>query len=210
MSDYHVSMRSPGVESIDFRLTGGPLDAFADHKELFAAIGFAATTWARFEAHLDAILIHVNSEAHSKDIYNPDHPVTFDRKIKLLKRWFNQHPSLAHHTENMRRLTSTGKELSLMRIQILHSILEDWDSQAQKAVFKECKWAGNEWRITSLSWTIKGLRDFGDNMNIGNKALQSISADIFTEDGLARLRTRGPRTRRLVRLFRRLRARLGF
>ena len=127
MSDYFVTMRSPGTEDIDFRLRGGPIDAFEDHKELFAAIGHAATAWARFEAHLDAILIQVNSESHSREVYNPEHPTTFARKVKLLKRWFNQHPSLSHLKEDMRRISTTAKEHSIMRNEFLHSALEEMD-----------------------------------------------------------------------------------
>jgi hypothetical protein len=39
----------------EFRLSGGPIDDCAAHQELFAAIGHAAMSWARFETHLDAI-----------------------------------------------------------------------------------------------------------------------------------------------------------
>lgn len=210
MSDYHVTMRSPGADDIDFRLRGGPIDDFQNHKDLFAAIGYAATAWARFEAHLDAILIHVNAEAHSRKIYNRDHPITFDRKVKLLKRWFNQHPGLSHLKEDMRRISSTSKELSRMRNQFLHSVLEDWDAVKQVVRFKECRWTDSHWEVTSFDWTIPGLQGFGDNMDNGNRALESISRELFTLDGLERLRIREQHIPRLVRLYRRWRAYLGF
>ena len=64
--------------------------------------------------------------------------------------------------------------------------------------------------VTSFDWTLKGLRDFGDNMNIGNRVLESISRELFTPVGIEQLRIREQRIPRLVRLFRRLRERLGF
>jgi hypothetical protein len=179
MSDYYVTMRSAGEPLVNFRFGGGPIDAFEANNRLFAAIGYAATAWSRFEQHLDAILIHVNADAHSEEIFNPEHPITFNQKIKLLKRWFNQHPSLAHISKDMRRITSTAKELSRMRNQFLHSVLEDWDTEKQRARFHECKWIGNnEWQATPVYWTIDGLTEFATNVNLGNKVLDaSLSND---------------------------------
>jgi hypothetical protein len=79
------------------RFTGGPLDSPEEMKaaaELWRAIGLAACAWARLEQHLDAVLIHVNQPKHSEKLHDPDRPIGFKRKIKLLKRWFNQHPVL--------------------------------------------------------------------------------------------------------------------
>lgn len=207
MSDYYVTLSG----KVNYRLAGGPIDEFSEHLQLFAAIGHAATSWARFESHLDAILIHVNAYEHSAIIYNPEHPITFDRKIKLLKRWFNQHPALAEFTDPIRRITSRGKELSKVRNNFLHFILEDCDEKTLKANFHGLKWIGNdEFLAQRVSITIDGLREFSSIVNAGNAWLEDISRHLFTTAALLRLRTPAPRIQRLIHLFRRWRVRLGF
>jgi hypothetical protein len=191
MSDYYVTWGASGEPKTDLRLTGGPIDSFEAHEKLFAAIGYAAMSWARFETHLDAILIQVNAAEHSKDIYRPDHPITFDRKVQLLKRWFNQHPGLAHLKDSMRALTSRAKELSKTRNQFLHCILEDWDASKQHARFNGLKWMGNdEWHATVTNMDLEFLHSFARRANIGNKWLEEMSRTLFTAETLERLRVR--------------------
>jgi hypothetical protein len=189
MTDYYITMREAGAPKSDFRLGGGPIDEHQSHQELFAAVGLLATSWARFEYHLDAILVHVNSSLHSGAIYNPEHPVSFGAKIKLLKRWFNQHPGLADLAQPMRDLTSRAKELSKIRHSILHFVLEDWDQNGQLAKFHGLKWLGNdEFEAQTVTVTIEALRSFADIVNAGNKWLEQISRSLFTDARLAQLR----------------------
>lgn len=181
-----------------FRLSGFPIDDFAAHKELFAAIGHAAMSWARFETHLDAIPIHVNAAENSDDLYNPDHPVTFGPKIKLLKRWFNQHPGLKQLKDQMRRLTSGAKNLSRLRNSVLHFILEDLDGNT--AQFHGIKYAGNDTFETKMTrMTIEELHKFATVVNAGNMILEDMSRVLFTKDALALLQKREPRTQRRAR-----------
>jgi hypothetical protein len=211
MTDYYVTLSDGGEPKIDFRLRGGPIDDFQAHQQLFAAIGHAAMSWARFETHLDAILIHVNASTHSETIYNPEHPVTFNAKVKLLKRWFNQHPSLENLADPIRKITSRSKELSQMRNRFLHFILEEWDAPNECAKFHGLKWMGNdEFRAENVRIGIEGLYQFSSIVNAGNRWLEDISRALFTREALEQLRKSAPRTRHLTRLFRRLRARLGF
>jgi hypothetical protein len=78
-------------------LTNTPLDSpteMADAAELFRVLGLASSSWMRLEMHLDMVLLFLNQPQHSEKLYNKDHPMGFRNKIKLLKRWFNQHPAL--------------------------------------------------------------------------------------------------------------------
>src|SRR4051812_38190415 len=85
-----------------------PLDdpaKMAGAAELFRAIGLAASSWSRLETHLDMVLIFLNQPQHSNEIHDRDHPIGFKRKIKLLKRWFNQHPALKIAAKDFRTLS---------------------------------------------------------------------------------------------------------
>jgi hypothetical protein len=189
MDDYYVTISEGGNPKASFRLRGGPLEDFKSHTELFAAIGYAAACWARFEAHLDAILIHVNAYEHSDIIYNPEHPITFNNKVKLLKRWFNQHPALADKTEIMRKITSHGKELSQIRNDFLHFTLEDFNAPTKEANFHGLKWMGNnEFHARNCRMTIAAFELFARKINAGNGLLEQISRDLFTRESLDKLR----------------------
>ena len=188
MHDYRVTLRSEG-KHLDFHFGGGPIDDLGPSHPLFAALGYAAASWARFESHLDAILIHINAEEHSAAIYSPDHPVSFERKIKLLKRWFNQHPALADLAEPIRELTSRAKPLARERNRMFHSVLEEWSMETATAKFHGLTYVGDDtFDATIYLPPLDEIRSFATTVNVGNRWLCRISSAIFTEDALARLR----------------------
>jgi len=104
--------------------------------ELWRAIGLAACTWSRLEQHVEVVLIHLNQRKHSEKLYDQDHPIGFKRKIKLLKRWFNQHPALAEHRDILRTITTDMLSLSVTRNTFLHSILDSYDRATSTATFR--------------------------------------------------------------------------
>jgi len=132
-------MPAPDDDIYKVRLSGTPLDdpeSMEASAELWRVIGLSACTWARLEQHIDMVLIHLNQPKHSEKLHDPDHPIGFKRKIKLLKRWFNQHPALAEHRASLRQITTKMLALSKTRNAFLHSILDSYDPSTKTAVFR--------------------------------------------------------------------------
>lgn len=189
MKEYRVTLDRGGINR-DFIFIGGPLDASGGLDDLFRALGLASAQWARLEQHIDAVLIHVNNRQHSDTLFNEEHPVSFQAKIKLLKRWFNQHPALANLTTDVRALTSKLKELSPHRNNLIHGALESWDAETKTCVLRTLKFVGDdEFSLSTHEYTIDGVGTVSDLTAMCNRYLSEISRIIFTRDALAQLRT---------------------
>lgn len=189
MEEYHVTLDKGGLDR-DFVFVGGPLDKPDGLDRLFRALGFASAQWSRLEQHIDAVLIHVNNRGHSETIFDPDHPVSFQKKIKLLKRWSNQHPALAPLKEDIRALISKMKELSAHRNNLIHGVVESWDAAKQTCVFRTLKYTGDdEFSISTHEYTVEGVEEVSEIIAISNRYLAKISRAIFTTDALSQLRT---------------------
>ena len=188
MKEYRVTLDKSGLNR-DFVFIGGPLDANDGSPELYTAIGTVSAQWARLEQHIDAVLLHINNPDHSREIFDPKHPASFSRKIFLIKRWFNQHPALSQMTDDMRTLTSKLKEINTHRQNLIHGVLEQWDTEKQSAVFRTLKYIGDdEFVLSTHTYTMEAIRDVADIVSSSNRFLANISRTIFTLDALERLR----------------------
>jgi hypothetical protein len=174
-----------GNDDLDFSILGGPLEAPEDHIPLFAALGFAAAAWARMEQQLDIVLIHVNKEKLSSHLYQPQYPFSFDGKIKLAKRWFNQHPQLASYSEDIRHFTSSIKPIARIRNSLLHSILQEWDPIREIAIMQTVRFEGEDnFRVLRRNVSLETIRRFGAITNAGNKFLSRVTVRILTDTSL--------------------------
>jgi hypothetical protein len=174
-----------GRSDLEFNLVGGPLEAPDDHSSLFAALGFAGSAWARMEQQLDIVLIHINKEKLSSRLYQPEYPIAFERKIKLAKRWFNQHPPLKPYRDDIRLFTSKVKEIAPIRNHLLHSILQDWNPKEQVATMQTIKFEGNDkFRVRSRGVHLKTIKTFGTLANSANKFLSHVTFKILTDAAL--------------------------
>ena len=180
----YATVRS-GRPELDFTLVGGPLEAPDDHAQLFAALGFAGSAWARLEQQLDIILIHINKEQHSPRLYQAEYPIAFERKVKLAKRWFNQHPPLKPYRDDIRLFTSKVKEIAPIRNHLLHSILQDWDTDKQVATMQAIKFEGNDtFRVRRRAVRLTTIKNFGNVANRANKFLSHVTRKILTDAAL--------------------------
>jgi hypothetical protein len=184
-------MPAPDNDIRKIKFTGGPLDSPEEMKaaaELWRAIGLAACVWARLEQHLDAVLIHLNQPKHSEKLHDPDHPIGFKRKIKLLKRWFNQHQVLAEHRNSMRPITTEMLSLSETRNQILHSILDSYDLATKTAVFRAVRAkTDTTYEATKYVGTLETLLNFAASARTVHLRFAHLCRGIFTPDVLTRL-----------------------
>lgn len=188
MEEYRVTLDRGGLNR-DFVFIGGPLESPENASDLFCALGYASAQWTRLEQHIDAVLIHVNNREHSASIFAPDHPVSFQKKIGLLKRWFNQHPALANLTTDIRELTSRLKFLSQHRNNLIHGVVESWDPATKTAVFRTLKFnSEDEFSLSIHNYTVTGIVTVSDLIAMSNHYLSKISRVIFTPDALEQLR----------------------
>jgi hypothetical protein len=174
-----------GRSDLEFSILGGPLEAPDNHLPLFAALGFAGSAWARMEQQLDIVLIHLNKERRSPDLYQPEYPIAFERKVKLAKRWFNQYPPLKSYQDGMRTFTSNIKQTAPLRNYLLHSILQEWDADKEVAIMQTIKFEGNDdFRVQRRAVSLKTIKSFGLLANNANKFLSQITERLFADASL--------------------------
>jgi hypothetical protein len=202
------------AEILNLVLTDTPLDdpaKMANAAELFHTVGLAASEWTRLEVHLDFILIYLNQPKHSEEIYDKDHPMAFKKKVRLLKRWFNQHPILKPFAADFRALSPRLIELSNVRNTFLHSILSSYDPNTKEAVWRGIRpLTATTYSVSMHVGTIARLINFAGEVHSAHVAMAKIDRKMVDSGAIEQLRISAPHTRRLVRLYRRLRACLGF
>lgn len=203
MGKEYLAILSDGKQRHEFRLNGGPINNPDGAQAVFLALGLGAASWARLEQHIDAVLMQVNKEQHSTEIlslFNPDHPLPFTDKIRLLKRYFNKHPALKEHTEAIRSFAKVAKILGQERNIYLHGILERYDSETKTIFIRSVKPLHDPknpyaFGIAAYSVPLETLQSFAEFANKANDHLEEISRALFTPDAVARLRKPGPPNR---------------
>jgi hypothetical protein len=171
-----------------FEFEGGPIDDPANAPEVFQAIGHFAASWSRLETHIDVLLVQINKRQFSAALHNTDHPISFTGKIKLLKKWFNQHPVLKPYADNVRELTSRLKSLSNERNTYLHSIIESYNPVTQTVVFRYLISIKNDnFKLGTATVPLDRIHGETRMISLSNKFLWTISREIFTDNAIARL-----------------------
>jgi hypothetical protein len=175
-----------------FEFHGGPIDDPKSVTAAFAILGHAAMAWARLEAHIDAVLVHINKTGNSKDLYKPGHPIGFSGKLKLLKRWFTKHPPLKQYEPKIRLAFTAFKNLSRSRNLMLHGILEAYDPETKIVKFTSMKFEGNDtFRVGSYAINLDQISQFTETVNQANAMFgRDISSKLFTPDSVEQLKTR--------------------
>jgi hypothetical protein len=172
-----------------FNFLDGPLEDIDRAIPALGAFGLAVMSWARLEIHLDALLIHLNKRRFSKELFDEDHPVSFSRKLRLLKRWF-RHKALAEYKPAIDKLSGQMKMLSARRNEYLHALLSAYDAKTDEITLRSIHYAGNdEFRIQLHTLNTKKLASFAAAATNTNRALAVISLALFTRDAIERLRT---------------------
>ena len=120
----------------------------------------------------DAIILHINKKEHSEEFYR-EHPVSFDNKIDVVKRWFNRHPALVTHKDFMRELTSTFKILSKQaRDPLLHEIFAAYDAQKKELTIQSIRSMGDDnFRLREEKISIEFVYGLNRAINNGNRFL---------------------------------------
>lgn len=186
-----MTAKSSSSSPISFELYHGAIDDPATPEAVFAAIGKAAMAWSRLEVHLDIILFQVNKIAHSSELYR-EHPISFERKIKLLKSWFNKHPALSSHKSHMRTLTVPLREINKEgRNPLLHSVFGAYDPKTETLTFQNMRpLMGDTFQLKQFTRDLKWLSIFTKTVNQANEIASWISRDLCSPAGVARLQKR--------------------
>lgn len=173
-----------------FKFEGGPIDSPDKATAAFASLGKAAAAWARLEQQIDAILMHVNKAEFSKELFDPEHPVSFKRKLRLMKAWFNKHPALAPYKDDVQTLISKAKVLAPHRNTYLHSIFEGYDAGTDVLTFRSLKYQGNsDFKVTRTRAKREAVEALAELSTKSNRFLwRAVSRRLFTDDAVRRLR----------------------
>lgn len=175
---------------MQFNFSGGPLDSVdVGNIDLpFAAFGFAAMAWARLETHLDALLIQINKRRFSQEIFDPAHPVSFSKKLRLLKKWFGRHEALSHSKSAIDTLARQLKTLSDDRNSFMHALFSAYNQEKSEITLRSISYVGNEeFHIAHRIVSTKALIRFGVIANSANQSLAVITSALFTADAVESL-----------------------
>jgi|GEM_PF-4580047 len=196
MVDDYLVLLNEGGQTYEFLLNGGPINNPATAAEFFLTLGYISAAWARLEQHIDSILLQVNKQQHSSEIvslYDPNHPRPFTDKIRLLKRYFNQHPALKQHKSKIREFAAAVKKMATDRNIYLHSVLQGYDNKTKIVTLRSIQPVHNPenpylFRIGKFAPPLRVMREFAEFVNRANTHLEEISRELFTHEAVARLR----------------------
>jgi hypothetical protein len=174
-------------EVLTFKFIDGPVDDPSDAEVLFLELGKAAAAWARLEQQVEAILLHVNKKEFSEDLFC-EHPVSFTKKLSILKPWFKTHKALLQYKEPFLEVASKLWDLAEERNLYLHSVLESFNSQSSVAIFHRILPKGNdEFKLVMSAVPLENISSFVEVVNLTNRYLWSVSQDLFTAAAISRL-----------------------
>jgi hypothetical protein len=158
-------------------------------------LGRIAASWARMEHHLDALIVQVNKPHHDERLFARKHPVSFENKIDLLKKWFNQYEPLSEYQDDIRTLTQHLKTLAsdkqnrfLSRNLLTHAIPAAYDPASETVTLHHLKFVGEDIHSRHIDVTIHQLHTFAGLVQLSNTYLATITRELFTTEGLAKLR----------------------
>ena len=172
---------------LTFKFIGGPVDNQSGAEGLFLELGRAAAAWARLEQQVEAILLHVNKREFSEDLFC-EHPVSFTKKLSILKPWFKKHEALLQYNEPFLEIASKLWALADERNLYLHSVLESFDSQSNKSIFHRILPKGHdEFKLVMSEVPLENISSFAEVVNLTNRYLWSVSQDLFTPAAISRL-----------------------
>jgi hypothetical protein len=153
----HYRLKNSSID-FEFYPSGGPIDRKEGTEALFELLGRASAAWARMELMLDIILLHINKASESPEIYDPEHPVSFKRKLKLMKRWL-KHPKLAPGRNIFRKSLAILKTLADTRNDVLHSHITSFDPQTGRIGFLSLRFLGDDnFQMQSGEYSVERLQ----------------------------------------------------
>jgi hypothetical protein len=128
-------------------------------------------------------------EVVQPELFDEDHPVSFSRKLRLLKRWF-RHEALAEYKPAIDKLSAQMKILSARRNEYLHALFSAYDVETDEITLRSIHYAGNdEFHIQRKTLNTKKLVSFAAAATNTNGALAVVSSALFTRDAVERLQT---------------------
>jgi len=170
-----------GGTKFEFSPGGGPIDDHANHADLFNAIGLVTSAWARMENLLTALVLHVNKEAASKAIHEPDPSNAFSRKSKLLQAWITKHPPHSRlRTGKDASFFGQLRELADKRNAIAHGHLECFDRATTIATFKLiCRIGKDTWEPRTYKIPMNDFAIIASLCNTANRYFISLADELF-------------------------------
>lgn len=170
-----------------FCFINGPVDKPGENQEVLYEVGLAASAWARFEQQFEAQLLHINKLDFSADLHK-DHPVSFTKKLSILKKWYKKHRALHEIKDLALDIVSKAWSMSEERNMYLHSILNSYDHNNQVAVFHRILPEGSDnFRLVIHEVPLENIRAFTEKVNHCNEYLWKVSEILFTKEMIVNL-----------------------
>jgi hypothetical protein len=145
--------------------------------DLYRVIGELVTNWGLFEVNLVALIAQLwhdyNGKSHTQEL-----PVSFKRRLALIKLCFNRHPDLAPYAERARELRSKAKEMGFIRNYIAHGGLSLYNTETKAFTFVrldnedgdqmhvESKFVTDLQKLQAATVTIQALFDICHGLNV--------------------------------------------
>jgi hypothetical protein len=165
----------------NFSADGGPIDEHAEHLDLFGAIGFAVSAWARMETMLTALVMHVNKDEASNALYEANPQNAFTRKLTVLENWLTKHPPHARlRAKGDTNLFAKLRGLAERRNLIAHGLVESYDRARDLVTIKQVTRVGrDEWQLRTYETPVADIRIVGQLANTANRYFISLADDLF-------------------------------
>lgn len=184
----HILILANEGSEYEFQLTGGPLDEHFGNRAVMAHIGRGLLAWARMEQHLNLLVMTVNREHNSEDLYNDRHPNAFWEKLELANKWFCNHRPLLERKEDFAQVVGHLREMATIRNTIAHGILESLDRATGQVIFKNITAKKGRFRVTRSEIHIDLFPRIAVVANAANAYLTDLTHKLCCEEGEKLLR----------------------
>ena len=165
-----------------FKPLGGPLDNDPENA-WFAAWGRAAAEFARMEHMLAVLVIHINKEAASKVLYEPNPSNSFKALIVILRKWLAEHPDFEafKDVDEDEKFFDALNEISDRRNDIAHGLLLSVEDGSFKLA--RIKKAGkDEWRTSVKIFDASMPASIAKLSGIATRHLVEIAKTVFPHE----------------------------
>jgi hypothetical protein len=163
-----------------FTPLGGPIDQEPRH-HLFEELGHALASWTRMEHMLTTIALHINKEAASQALYDPDPQSKFSGMIRLLRKWISQHPDYKGiSSPDDAKFFEVLLEEAKLRNELAHSFLEAIDPETGKFTMCRLRRAGkNTWEPITTTYLPETPAYLGSQATTATRHFVEIAKVVF-------------------------------
>ncbi len=147
-----------------------PLDAFPP---LYGAVGDIVVNWAIAESALNSLVAIIYQSAGGKHV---DHqiPVAFKRRVKFLRRCFNNVDALKPYADEGRDILGNAANLAYIRNAVIHGTVSNYEPATQQYTFTKLDVVDKDTihQVNTVTTTLSDLRGAAlDSQSVARAAI---------------------------------------